>query len=45
MEVFNIRNGRIERMSFDNEDSDVDPPPAKKQKKQKKAKKWKIIVK
>lgn len=44
VQVFNIRNDRIERMSFDNEDSDVEPPPAKKQKK-KNAKKWKIIVK
>ena len=41
VEVFNIRNDRIERMSFDNEDNYVEPPPAKKQKKKKRKKKLK----
>ena len=32
IEVFNIRNDKIERMTSDGEDSNVEPPPAKKQK-------------
>ena len=32
VEVFNIRNNEIERMTFDGEDSDVEPPLTKKQK-------------
>ena len=43
VEVFNIRNDEIERMTSDGEDSDVEPPPAKKQKQD--AKKSKINVK
>ena len=43
VEGFNIRNDEIERMTSDGEDSDVEPPPAKKQKQN--AKKSKINVK
>ena len=32
VEVFNIRNNEIERMTSDGEDSDVEPTPANKQK-------------
>ena len=32
VEVFNIRNDEIERMTSDDEDSYMEPPPAKKQK-------------
>ena len=31
IEVFNIRNGEIERMTSDGEDNDVGPPTAQKQ--------------
>ena len=43
VEGFNIRNDEIERITSDGEDSDVEPPPAKKQKQN--AKKSKINVK
>ena len=43
VEVFNIRNNEIERLTSDGEDSDVEPPTAKKQKEN--AKKSKINVK
>ena len=43
VEVFNIRNDEIERMISDGEDSDVEPPPAKKLKQN--AKKSKVNVK
>ena len=32
VEIFIIRNDEIERPTFDGEDSDVEPPPSKKQK-------------
>ena len=43
VEVFDIRNDEIERMTSDGEDSNLEPPPAKKQKQN--AKKSKINVK
>ena len=43
VEVFNIRNNEIERMTSDGEDSNVEPPLTKKQKQN--AKKPKINVK
>ena len=43
VEVFNIRNDEIERMTSDGEDSDLKLPPAKKQTQN--AKKSKINVK
>ena len=43
VEVFSIRNDETERMTSDDEDSDVEPPPAKKQNQS--AKKSKINVK
>ena len=35
VEGFNIRNNEIERMTSDGEDSDMEPPPGKKQQKKK----------
>ena len=43
VEIFNIRNDEIERMTSDGEDSDVETPPANKQKQN--AKKSKINMK
>ena len=43
VEVFNIRNNGNERITFDGEDSDVVPSPAKKEKQN--AKKFKINAK
>ena len=43
VEVFNIKNNEIERMTSAGEDSNVESPPAKKQKQN--AKKFKIKVK
>ena len=43
VEVFNIRNNEVERMTSDGADSNVEPPPAKKQKQN--AKKFEINVK
>ena len=43
VEVFNTKNDEIERMTSNGEDSDVEPPPTKRQKQN--AKKSKINVK
>ena len=43
VEVFNIRNDEIEKMTFDGEDRDAETPPTNKQKQN--AKKSKINMK
>ena len=43
IDVLHIKNNEIQRMTSDGEDSDVEPPPTKKQKQN--AKKSKINVK